>query len=360
LSAAATDTTATCNIIVSTHHGVPDEEVVARWNALTQQLGERSPSRRLEWLRILQEGLAHRPILLEAKCKGKTVGMLPLALLDTFLFGKFLVALPYLNVGGVAATDESTAQQLIDAAVELSDQLNVRHLELRHESVIPHTAFNHQLTEKVHMRVALPLSADELWKAIGPKVRNQVRKAEKEGLEVVWGRGEVLREFYTVYSHNMRDLGTPVFARRLFASILRNLDESAEICAARHRGRTVAAAFLIHGTGVTEVPSASSLRRWNHLNGNMLVYWHLLKRAIERGQQVFDFGRSSAGSSTYRFKSQWGATPYPAVWQYYVRHGNVGEMRPNHPKNQRRIAVWKRLPVWLTRLVGPPIVRGIP
>ena len=86
----------------------------------------------------------------------------------------------------------------------------------------------------------------------------------------------------------------------------------------------------------------------------------MLERSIERGQQTFDFGRSTHGSNTYRFTAQWGAVPHPAVWQYYVRKGNVNEMRPNHPKNQRRIAVWKRLPVWLTRLMGPAIVRGIP
>jgi hypothetical protein len=92
----------------------------------------------------------------------------------------------------------------------------------------------------------------------------------------------------------------------------------------------------------------------------MLMYWHLLKRSIERGQNVFDFGRSTTGSNTFRFKAQWGATPHPAVWQYYVRKGSVSDMRPNNPKNQRRVAVWKRLPVWLTRVVGPAIVRGIP
>jgi len=263
-------------------------------------------------------------------------------------------------VGGVLATDDVAATQLIDAAVKLSDELDVKYLELRHEQRCSHPAFNHELTEKVHMRLALPAERDALWQSIGPKVRNQVRKAEKEGLTIAWGRDELLREFYAVYSHNMRDLGTPVFSRRLFAAILRHLPEAAEMCVARHDGNTVAAALLVHGRGMSEVPSASSLRRWNHLNSNMLVYWHLLTRAIERGQQVFDFGRSSAGSNTYRFKAQWGATPHPAVWQYYVRRGSVSEMRPNHPKNQRRIAVWKRLPVWLTRLVGPSIVRGIP
>lgn len=308
----------------------------------------------------MEEGLDHRPILLEAQRGSDTVGMLPLEFLESRLFGRFLVGLPYLNIGGVAARDDHIAQELIGAAVHLSDKLDVRHLELRHEVRVDHPAFNHELTEKVHMRLALPASADALWKSIGPKVRNQVRKAEKEGLEIAWGREELVREFYLIFCHNMRDLGTPVFGRRLFECILRQLGDSAEFCVARLRGRCLAAALLIHGEGTTEVPSASSLRRWNHLNGNMLVYWHLLKRAIERGQRVFDFGRSSADSSTYRFKSQWGATPHRAVWQYYVRHGNVGDMRPNHPKNQRRIAVWKRLPVWLTRLVGPAIVRGIP
>ncbi len=209
-------------------------------------------------------------------------------------------------------------------------------------------------------RLPLPATSEELWQSFNPKVRNQVRKAEKEGLTIAWGREELLDDFYNVYSHNMRDLGTPVFGRQLFASILRHLPDAAEFCIAQHQGRTIAAALLVHGHGMTEVPSASSLRRWNHLNGNMLVYWNLLRRTIERGQQAFDFGRSSAGSNTYRFKAQWGATPHPAVWQYYVRHGSVGEMRPNHPKNQRRIAIWKRLPLWLTRLVGPAIVRGIP
>lgn len=347
-------------VTVRTHWGPADTRQSARWEELCVRNGELSPSRRIEWLAVLQDGLDQRPVLLEASDGEETHGMLPLEFLESRLFGRFLVGLPYLNVGGVLSADEKTASQLIDAAVKLADELDVKYLELRHEQRHEHRAFNHELTEKVHMRLPLPASPDELWMSIGPKVRNQVRKAEKEEVTTHWGGAELLREFYDVYSHNMRDLGTPVFSRRLFAAILLHLKNSAEICVARHRHKATAAALIVHGNGMTEVPSASSLRRWNRLNGNMLVYWHLLKRSIERGQQVFDFGRSSADSNTYRFKAQWGAQPHPAVWQYYVRRGSVGEMRPNHPKNQRRIAVWKRLPVWLTRIAGPPIVRGIP
>jgi FemAB-related protein (PEP-CTERM system-associated) len=346
---------------VTTHWDAPNRELVQRWTQLCQQQGVASPSRRLEWLAILRDGLGHRPLLLEARNGEVTVGMLPLVFMHTALFGKFLVALPYLNVGGpVAAADLDAAGQLIGRAVALADEMDVKHLELRNEQEFSHASFNHQLTEKVHMRLALPRHADALWASVGPKVRNQIRKAEKEGLSVEWGREHLLADYYAVFSQNMRDLGTPVFSRRLFSSVLNHLPDAAELCVVRHQGRPAAAALVVHGSGITEVPSASSLRKWNHLNGNMLMYWHLLTRSIERGQQTFDFGRSSAGSNTYRFKAQWGATPHPAVWQYYVRKGSVDEMRPNNPKNQRRIAVWKRIPVWITRLIGPPIVRGIP
>jgi hypothetical protein len=92
----------------------------------------------------------------------------------------------------------------------------------------------------------------------------------------------------------------------------------------------------------------------------MMMYHCLLERAVERGQRVFDFGRSSPASGTYQFKKQWGAEPDATDWQYYVRSGSAGDMRPDNPRYQRMIRVWQRLPLPLTRLLGPSIVRGIP
>ncbi|HEY1190651.1 MAG TPA: GNAT family N-acetyltransferase, partial [Gemmata sp.] len=112
--------------------------------------------------------------------------------------------------------------------------------------------------------------------------------------------------------------------------------------------------------GVTEVPTASSLRAYNPSNVNMLMYHHLLRRAVERGQRVFDFGRSTLEGNTFKFKKQWGAVPHPATWQYRVLRGSVGEMRPDNPRYQRAIRLWQKLPVELTRALGPWVVRGIP
>lgn len=333
---------------------------ISRWADYVADRGQMSLSRHPAWLLVLRQGLAHEPYCIEATSGGRTVGLLTLALLRSRLFGRFLVSLPYLNVGGVLADDDSIAAALVDRAVELADRQDVRYLELRHENPLEHPALTHRLTSKVHLRLELPQTSEPLWGGFKPKVRNQVRKGQKQELTVQWGGEELLGAFYDVFARNMRDLGTPVFPRSLFRAVLTRFPERAELCVVRLQRRAVAAAMLIHGDGMTEVPSASSLRPFNWTNANMLMYWQLLDRAIERRQRVFDFGRSSETSGTFAFKSQWGARPHPAVWQYYLRRGTIGDMRPDNRRYRLMIRLWKRLPVAVTRLIGPPIVRGIP
>jgi FemAB-related protein (PEP-CTERM system-associated) len=312
------------------------------------------------WLLVLQRGLGHKPYCLEVVEGGKTRGLLALSYMRSLLFGRFLVSLPYLNYGGVLADDDRAAALLIDRAVRLAREWKVRYLELRHESLHQHPELTGRSCDKVHMRLALPKMPGELWDGLHSKVRSQVRKAQKNGLTAGWGGKELLPEFHAIFSRNMRDLGTPAYGRKLFRSVLEQFGDRAEICVVRGEGKALAAALLLHGYGTTEVPSASSLRQYNHTNANMLLYWHLLERAVQRKQSYFDFGRSSADSTTFRFKKQWGALPTPAEWQYHLLSGSAGEMRTGNPKYQRLIAWWKRLPLWLTRLLGPVIVRGIP
>lgn len=366
-------------------------ERLARWTAYVEGRPERSPSRWPGWLRVLERSMGHRPYCLEAVAEPAgpaepsssassdrqrsspspgnlepfgqqhcLVGLLPLAYVRSLLFGRFLVSLPYLNVGGVLADTAEAAQTLVEEAARLADRLEVRYLELRHETPLEHPRLGERLTSKVHMRLALPTTAERLWKGFDPKVRNQVRKGERMELSVHWGGLDLLRDFYQVFAHNMRDLGTPVFPRGLFQAVLEEFPDAAEICVVRMGVKPVAGALLVHGPGMTEVPSASSLRKYNYTCANMLMYWHLLRRAIQRGQDCFDFGRSTIDSPTYRFKKQWGAQPAEAVWQYYLRRGTIAQMRPESSRFRLAIRLWRRLPVWLTRVLGPWIVRGIP
>ena len=347
-------------IEIRTHSGRDLGQYWARWEPFVSRNGQVPLSYHPAWSTILERGLRHIPYVLEAVEGGQTRGILPLAYVRSFLFGRFLVGLPYLNYGGVFTDDPEVARLLIDRAIALAAELDVRHLELRHERLIDHPGLIVRSGAKVHMRLCLPASTEDLWNALSPKVRNQVRKGQKSGQEVVWGGEDRLEDFYRVFSINMRDLGTPVFSRELFRSIVRQFPGRAEFCVVLAEGRPAAAALLLHGWGITEVPSASSLRIFNYTCANMHMYWKLLERALGRGQSAFDFGRSSPDSNTFQFKRQWGASPEPAHWQYHLRAGDVSEMRPDNPRYRRMIRIWQRLPVPLTRWMGPSIVRGIP
>jgi FemAB-related protein (PEP-CTERM system-associated) len=297
---------------------------------------------------------------LEAVRDGQTQGLLFLALVRSVWFGRYLVSLPYLNYGGVIAENDEVMRCLMDQAVVLAKQLKVRHLELRHEQALVHPAFPFTRRDKVNMRLRLPASAGELWDQLPAKVRNQVRKGQKNGLTMAWGGLPLLGQFYDVFSRNMRDLGSPVYPRYFFQCILEEFPERAELCVILSGNQPVAGALLLHGCGITEVPSASSLREFNATCANMLMYWCLLERAVGRNQTIFDFGRSTRDSNTYRFKKQWNAEPFSTEWQYFSNGDAIAQLTPQNPRYQRLIRLWQRLPVRLTRWLGPSIARGIP
>lgn len=321
------------------------------------------------WLAILHDALGHQPFALVSREHDQVTGYLPLAFVSTRLFGRFLVSLPYLNLAGPLASDPATASALIERAAELADDLDADYFELRlAASAIDHSRLRTSRDDKVRMLLDLPKDPQALWQSIGAKVRNQIRKAESFGPTIRFSGRELVDDFYRVFSVNMRDLGTPVYPRKLFERIVTTFVGQAEIAVVEIGGQVAAAALLLHepqpGPGArgprTQIPSASALRELNHTNVNMWMYHQLLLRTVERGAAVFDFGRSSLDSGTYRFKKQWGAQPHPTVWQYYVRRGAPDALRPDNPRYRRRIAAWQKLPVWLANTLGPRIVCGIP
>jgi FemAB-related protein (PEP-CTERM system-associated) len=200
-----------------------------------------------------------------------------------------------------------------------------------------------------------------MWEAFSAKVRNQVRKAEREGLTGEVGGEERLSDFYRVFARNMRDIGVPVWGESFFRAILRSMGSGARLLVVRFRGRPIGGALLLlHGATAT-VPSASSLRKHFALCPNHMLYWTALQEAYASGARLFDFGRSTRGSGTHHFKSQWGATERPCYWHYaLLRTGGIPEKSTESPSLRWAVEAWKRLPVPVANRLGPVLARRIP
>jgi FemAB-related protein (PEP-CTERM system-associated) len=314
----------------------------------------------LAWGGIIEKVFGHQTLYLMALDQNCQVrGVLPLVLLSSWLFGRFMVSLPYVNYGGVLTEDVNTTNALLREATSQAAVLGADHLELRH--CRSYDLDWPRKDHKVSMRLDLPPTYDILLKSFTPKLRSQIRRGEKEGMTAHVGGGELLDEFYAVFSLNMRDLGTPVYAKQFFAEILNAFQRDAKLIVVRLAGNPVAAGFVYGFRQMLEVPWAASDKRSARFAPNMFLYGAILKYACEQGYRTFDFGRSSKDSGTYRFKEQWGAKPVQLNWYYWTREGDsLPQLNPQNPKYQLAIRLWQQLPVSVTTILGPKIVKYLP
>jgi FemAB-related protein (PEP-CTERM system-associated) len=295
--------------------------------------------------------------VLLALSEGAVVGGLPLTYMHTTLFGHSAVSVPYFNYGGPLSSYIDVQIGLISQARQMLQAEKVSHIEIRTTQPNLHSTFS---DKKTSMILALAKDEQQLDKELGSKVRAQINKAYEYQPEAKFGCVELLDDFYKVFAINMRDLGTPVYSKEWFRSLLNNSDINSKLIVCYLRGEPVSCGFLLGYRDLLEIPWASTLKKANGYNMNMWMYRQILGYAIQQGFHFFDFGRSTKSASTYRFKKQWGAKPVPHYW-YYVsqEEGVVSETNPDNPKYRLMIAIWKKLPVWLTKLIGPSIVKQI-
>lgn len=330
------------------------------WDTMVDSVESAEIYHYFEWKHFFENVFGHNCYFLLARdSDGRACGLLPLVHLKSRVFGNFLVSTPYFNYCGLLANTTDACKALAEHAATLAGELGATHVELRQRADLLLDIPSRK--DKVSMQLALPDTGDELWSGFRPKLRAQIRRPQKEGAICVRGGIELLGDFYDVFSRNMRDLGTPVFPREMFAQIYQRFPDQVDFFVVRIGEKSVAAGYTLGHRQTLEIPSASSLREFNKKSPNMLLYWSILKFAIERGYTIFDFGRTSLDSGPYRFKKQWGAKPSDLAWHYILADGEeLPQINPDNPKYRFAIKIWQHLPLPVANFLGPQVVRNLP
>ena len=331
------------------------------WETFVAQFPNHRLYHTARWNEMVRETFGHQPYYIVLRQGDDWVGCLPLIFLKSVLFGKLLVSLPFVNYGGPLLTEDRFFLPLGDYLREFRKTLEAAHVELRMEKEIA-TEHLQVKTHKVTYFLDLPPNEEALWKSFKAKLRSQVRRPLKENMFTRTGGLELVNDFYKVFAHNMRDLGTPVYSKTFFKNILRHFPEEAFVVVVySQEDIPVAASFLIKHQHIMEIPWASSLRAYNRFSPNMLLYWESFRTAIEKGCTIFDFGRCTPGSGTCRFKKQWGAKEVPLYWYYALPEGEqLPEISPQNKKYEMMVKVWQKMPLFFTNTIGPHIIRNIP
>ncbi len=312
------------------------------------------------WKRVVEKSFGHKPFYLIAldSEKNRVEGVFPLFSVKSFLFGKSMVSVPFATYGGVLA--EARAKELLyKEAVRLTKDLNLDYLEIRSEEPV----FDGLPQKDLYYVFKREISSDheENLKAIPRKSRRMVRKGMKNNLEPRFGRHDLLDTFYELFAFNYRRLGTPVFSKKYLANILDEFGEKSSILVIFKDGSPLSGVLSFYYKDQVIPYYSGAVPDANKEAANDFLYWALMSDAAEKGYKIFDFGRSKKDTGPYHFKRHWGFEPIPLPYQYYLNKlDEIPNISPANPKYQKRVEMWKKLPLWATKLIGPHIVKYIP
>ncbi|HEY5756951.1 MAG TPA: FemAB family XrtA/PEP-CTERM system-associated protein [Steroidobacter sp.] len=331
----------------------------AEWNTFLEQQPQGSFYHLHEWSEINQRALSNPSFNLIARAGSEIRGVLPLTLVASPLFGRVLCSMPFVNYGGPVCVDAAATDALVCAARDRANELKADYLELRCASAIE-TDMSVS-TRKISMHIELAPDPDTLWNKFASKHRTNIRRAQKNNLEVRSGGAELLDVFYSVMEQSWRQLGTPFYARSYFETILKALPKHTSIFVCSQGTTPVAVAFNGYFNGMVEGLWAGGTELSRPLQANYVLYWEMMRDACVRGCTRYHLGRSTADSGAEDFKKKWNATASQLYWYFHrPSGGEMPQLNVDNPKYKLAIQVWQKLPLWVTRLIGPPLARSIP
>jgi len=330
----------------------PDQE--KEWNEHILQNPFSYPHQLFGWNRIIEKTYGLETRYLAAQEGGRFVGVLPLFMVQGRWLQNYLSSL----AGGVLADREDIARVLFEHAKSLVQEYDFSYLKVR-DNIYPWNLTPQVMVEQTHI-LDLTVGVETIWKNFKSEARNRIRKAEKTGLQMDKGKG-YLKEFYDVLATNLRDMGTPIFSFNFLQNVLNEFSKEIELLVIKLGDKVISEMFLFSFKNTLYSPFIAGLKNYSSYCSNDLLYWESIQYACRHGFEYFNFGKNRKDSGAARFKQKFNAQPKDLYDYYYLNKiSEIPKIGRVNWKFQALRAVWKKLPVELTKRVGPVIRRDLP
>jgi len=331
------------------------------WDAFVRSHAEGTFCHLAGWKRVVEEGAEQECPYLIAEDAGNIVGILPLTYRKSLLFGDALISSMFAVYGGVLALNEDITLALEEYAWQLAKSNQLKGITYKCMTAT-HSGEGGWHVEKdsaATFHKTLKSSPEEILLDIPRKQRAVVRKSFKNNLTCEWGRN--VEEFYPLYAESVRNLGTPVFPKKLFTAFLAVFKDDVDIQIIRTpEGQAVASLMSFYYKDTVLPYYAGGTLEARTYGAHDYMYYQLMVRAAEKGKTVFDFGRSKIGTGPYKFKCNWGFEPTPLEYQHRLREGAAPpNLNPGNRKFELMVAVWKKLPLPVANILGPLLARHL-
>jgi len=333
------------------------------WNAFVRR--RRSPAfTRWEW-GTLSETYGHERIYLQYARDGDVLGCLPLVHLDSPLFGSKLVSMPFAEYGGTIVNpgEDDVRKILRERAVEIAEERDVDYLLLR--GIDADTIQQPFVDEQQYVTFELSLhdGTRAVWDSFESRLRRAVRKARKNDVETIRATThEGVRRYYDLFLKTMRGHGTPPHSMEFFSTLQSTLGDAgdAHIYLAINDGTAINGAVIIYGVDTAYYWSGASDYDYRDLNGGSLLLWNAICDAEEESYSTFNLGRTREESGVYTYKKGFNGQKVPLTDAYYFPRARHTSPDPVDDKYDIARRAWQRLPLVVTKYLGPPIRKHFP
>jgi FemAB-related protein (PEP-CTERM system-associated) len=334
-------------------------EIETQWEEFVRAHPNGSFFHQVGWKKVMQATYGYQPRYFYSEREGRITGIAPSFLISNWMMGRCLMSLPFAVYGGVCAADAESEAALVAHLERISQEERAEYLEIRNRTgeILPGYHANPR-----YATFTLPLVSDTetLYKALPKDIRYMIRKGEKAGLTVKRGAG-LLDQFYRLMTVNLRRLGTPAFPRALFENLLREYPSQVEVTVVYSGDKAVSGGMSFFFRNWIQPYYVGSLDEAKGLAANNFLWWEMMKLGAEKGCAIFDFGRSKKDSGNFDFKKKWNPQIDTLSYQVrLVRRKKVPNFSPTNSKFQMATNAWKKMPLGLTRALGPYLVRWFP
>ncbi|HEY5730617.1 MAG TPA: GNAT family N-acetyltransferase [Anaerolineales bacterium] len=314
------------------------------------------------WSKLVHQTYGYEVHRFEALQNVVVMGILVLSHIRHPVFGNYLATSPFGSYGGFSYKSLAARDTLLDEARKLSTRLGVEYCVLRFldDNNAPPVPWIQNPIYSTYF-VDLPSNAEELWGRFGSQHRKHTRQSLRKGFQIQFGHLELLDDAYEALAGSMHELGSPYHSKKYLQMMGTLLGDKLELVVVRDaRGSLSGAAVLIYQDGTVTNLHANILRDFRSDYAGEFLYWSMLEHYCSKGIKVCDMGRSLNGSGNETYKMKWRPRKAPlAYWYYLPKGGHIPELNQRSAKFQLAIQVWKLLPSFVVRALGPHLIRGI-
>lgn len=183
-----------------------------------------------------------------------------------------------------------------------------------------HPLLNNHLLASPNMKtffsrhtVGLDLTDEDIWMhQISSKNRNMIRKAEKEGVEIV--ESNDYETFRKLYDGTMTDLHAEdfyFFPPSYYEEYKQTFKDNSLLCLAMYNGKAIAGSMFMFSEDYAHYHLSARDRDYSRYAANNLILWYGIQKAKERGCKWLHFGGGTTGDendSLLKFKKDFSKT----------------------------------------------------